>query len=185
MPLHKGTKVQMNVPHRLAHTDVTKCSEQESNTHPTNPMQSPKRRSPSKDWNNLKTPKLDATHINRRKEKRSLVMLDRLLGQQLLHGFPRLEELKRRLDEPVEEERKVHQQGKAEHLQPPEPLPAEAERHDPDEERPARVDGRPRRGAHAPGDGESKEVEATREPSQRTISRRTTNNTGGNKLTRC
>lgn len=77
-------------------------------------------------------------------------MLDRLLRQQLLDRLPRLEELERRLYQAVEQEGKVHQQGKSDYLQPLERLPAESERDDPDEQRTARVDGGPRRGTNRP-----------------------------------
>lgn len=89
-------------------------------------------------------------------------MLDRLLRQQLLNRLSRLEELERRLDQAVEQESKVHQQGEADHLQPLERLPSKAERHDPNEQRTAGVNGRPRCRADGPGDGQAKEVETAR-----------------------
>jgi len=69
-----------------------------------------------------------------------LVMLDGLLGQQLLN-FLDLEELQRRLDNTVEEEGEVDEQGEANHLQPLECLPAKTEGDNPDEEGAARVNG--------------------------------------------
>lgn len=88
-----------------------------------------------------------------------LQVLDGLLREQLLDLLVRLEEVERRLHEAVEQEGEVDQQREAEDLQPLERLPAEPQRHDPDEERPARVDGRPRRGADGARDGEAEEVE--------------------------
>lgn len=86
-------------------------------------------------------------------------MLNRLLRQQLLH-LADAEELKRRLDDAVEEEGKVNEQTKADDLQPLECLPAETERDHPDEKRAARVDGGAGGGAHRAGYGEAKEIEA-------------------------
>ena len=88
-----------------------------------------------------------------------LVMLDRLLGKQLLDLLD-AEEGKGRLDDAVEQESKVDEQHEAGDLQPLERLPAEAERDDPDEEGAARVDGGARRGADAARDREAEEVEA-------------------------
>jgi len=87
-------------------------------------------------------------------------MLHRLLGQQLLHLLLGLQELKGRLDDAVEQEGEVDEEGEAGHLQPLERLPAEAERDDPDEEGPAGVNGRAGGGADGPRDGEAEEVEA-------------------------
>ena len=69
-----------------------------------------------------------------------LVMLDRLLGQQLL-DFLDLEELQRRLDNAVEEEGEIDEEGETDHLQPLERLPAKAEGDNPDEEGTTRVNG--------------------------------------------
>ena len=90
-------------------------------------------------------------------------MLDGLLGKQLLYVGARLEESEGRLDDAVEEEGEVDEQREAADLQPLERLPAEAQRDDPDEQRPARVDGRARRGADVARDREAEEVEAARE----------------------
>lgn len=87
-------------------------------------------------------------------------MLDRLLRQQLLELLLRLEEVEGRLDDAVEEEGEVDEQREAGDLQPLERLPPEAQRHDPDEQRPARVDGRPRRRADVARHREAEEVEA-------------------------
>lgn len=54
------------------------------------------------------------------------MVLDWLLGQEFLNLI-NLEELKRRLDDAVEEEGEVNKQDKADDLQPLESLPAEAE----------------------------------------------------------
>lgn len=89
-----------------------------------------------------------------------LDVFHRLLGEQLLDLLLGPQELERRLDDAVEQEGEVDEQGEAEDLQPLERLPAEAERDDPDEERPAGVDGRAGGGADGPRDGEAKEVEA-------------------------
>lgn len=75
-----------------------------------------------------------------------------LLGQQLLNILIGPQELKGRLDDAVEQEGEVDQQGEAKDLQPLECLPAEAERDDPDEEGPAGVDGRAGGGADGPRD---------------------------------
>lgn len=93
-------------------------------------------------------------------DKSTLDVLHWLLGQQLLDLLLGPQELKGRLDDAVEEEGEVDEQGEADDLQPLERLPAEAERDDPDEERPARVDGRAGGGADAARDGEAEEVEA-------------------------
>lgn len=91
-----------------------------------------------------------------------LVVLNGLLGQQLFDlGLINLEELEGRIDNAVEKEGKVDEQGKSEDLQPLECLPAQAEGDDPDKERAAGVDGRAGRGGDAAGDGETKKVEAT------------------------
>jgi hypothetical protein len=94
---------------------------------------------------------------------RALVMLNRLLREQLLDLLD-AEELKRRLDDAVEQEGEVDEECKPGNLQPLECLPAQAERDDPDEQGAARVDGRPRGSADAARDGEAEEVEAAREP---------------------
>ena len=74
------------------------------------------------------------------------------------------ERLQRGLHDVVEDKSEVDQQGKAKDLEPLERFPAQAQRHDPDEESPAGVDGRSRGGAHATGHRETKKVEAaTRE----------------------
>lgn len=87
-------------------------------------------------------------------------MLNRLFGQKPLNLFVLPEELERRLHDAVEQEGEVHQHGKANHLEPFETLPAQAEGHDPDDERPASVNGRAGCCAHAPSNGEAEEVEA-------------------------
>lgn len=90
----------------------------------------------------------------------SLQMLNGLLGQQLLRLFLDAQKLEGRLDDAVEQKGGIHQQGEADNLQPLERLPSEAERHNPDEERPARVNGGARGGTDGAGNGEPKEVEA-------------------------
>lgn len=87
-------------------------------------------------------------------------MLYRLLRQQLLDVLFGLEKLKRRRDNTVEEESEVNQQDKAQNLQPLERLPAKAERHNPNKERAAGVDGRAGRGADGARDRKPEEVEA-------------------------
>lgn len=87
-------------------------------------------------------------------------MLHGLLGQQLLHLLLGPQEFEGRLDDAVEQEGEVDEQGETGNLQPLERLPAEAERDDPDEEGPAGVDGRAGGGADGPRDGEAEEVEA-------------------------
>lgn len=67
-------------------------------------------------------------------------MLNRVLWQQRLR-LPLHTRLERRPDQVVEQERSVHKECKAQHLEPLESLPAQAERHNPDEECAARVDG--------------------------------------------
>ena len=62
----------------------------------------------------------------------TLVVLDRILGQQLL-DLVHLEKLKRRLHDAVEQKGEVDEQHETDNLQPLERLPAEAERDDPDE----------------------------------------------------
>ncbi len=86
-------------------------------------------------------------------------MLDRLFREQLLNLLD-AQALERGLDDAVEEESEVDEQGEAEDLQPLESLPAEAERDDPDEEGAAGVDGGARGGGDAARDGEAEEVEA-------------------------
>lgn len=68
-------------------------------------------------------------------------MFDGVLGEQRLDVFPGTQKLKGRLNDAVEEKGEVHEQREARDLQPLESLPAEAERHNPDEERAACVDG--------------------------------------------
>lgn len=87
-------------------------------------------------------------------------MLDGLLGEQLLDLLD-AEELQGRLDDAVEQEGEVDQEHEAHHLQPLEGLPAETKGHEPDEQGPARVDGRARGGADGAGDRDAEEVEAT------------------------
>ena|SRR5690349_12426568 len=86
-------------------------------------------------------------------------MLNRLLRKQLL-DLPDTEELKRRLNNAVEEESEVNEQGEAYNLQPLERLPAETERNDPNEEGSACIDSRTRGGADTACHGQSEEVEA-------------------------
>jgi len=88
-------------------------------------------------------------------------MLNRLLGQKLLHLLLNLQELDRRLDDAVEQKGKVHEECETDDLEPLERLPAEAERDDPDEERTARVNRGAGGGADAARDGEAEKVEAT------------------------
>ena len=77
-------------------------------------------------------------------------MLDGLLGEELLDlGIVGAEEGERGANDAVEEEGEVDEEGEAGDLEPLEGLPTEPERHHPDEQRPARVDCRPRRRAHA------------------------------------
>ena len=76
-------------------------------------------------------------------------MLDRLLGEELLDFLAGAQEVEGRPDDAVEQEGEVDEQGEAGDLQPLEGLPAEPQRHDPDEQGPAGIDGRPRRRAHA------------------------------------
>lgn len=88
-------------------------------------------------------------------------MFHGLLGQQLLYLLLGPQELKGRLDDAVEQEGEVDEEGEAKDLQPLESLPAEAERDDPDEERPAGIDGRAGGSTDGPRDGKAEEVEAT------------------------
>ena len=89
-------------------------------------------------------------------------MLDRLLGEEFLDlGFVGAEEGEGGADDAVEEEGEVDEEGEAGDLEPLEGLPAEPERHHPDEQGPARVDGRPRRRAHVTRHREPEEVEAS------------------------
>lgn len=60
----------------------------------------------------------------------------------------------------IEQERAVNQQREAKDLQPFERLPPQRQRHQPDEQRAARVDGRARRGADGARYGEAEEIEA-------------------------
>ena len=62
----------------------------------------------------------------------SSVMLNRVLWQQRLR-LPLHTRLERRPDQVVEQERSVYKEGKTQHLEPLESLPAQAERHNPDE----------------------------------------------------
>ena len=94
------------------------------------------------------------------------MVLNRILRQQrliLLASLALHTALQRRSNQVVEQERAVHQQRKARDLQPLERLPAEAQRHHPDEQRAAGVDCRARRSGHSARDGEAEEVEATSE----------------------
>jgi hypothetical protein len=91
---------------------------------------------------------------------RRLVVFDGVLWQQLL-DLLHLEKLKGRLNEAVEQEGEVYKQSKANHLEPLERLPAEAEGDDPDEEGAACVDGGAGCSTDATSDREAKEVEAS------------------------
>lgn len=88
-------------------------------------------------------------------------VLNRLLGKKLFDLLLHPQEFKRGLDDAVEQEGEVHKQGESENLEPLERLPAQAKRNDPNEQSPASVNSRPRGGTDAPGDRETKEVEAT------------------------
>lgn len=72
------------------------------------------------------------------------------------------EPLERRPDHAVEDKGRVHEKGESHYLEPLEGLPAKEQRDDPDEERSARVDGRPRRGTDASRYREAKEVKTAR-----------------------
>lgn len=91
-----------------------------------------------------------------------LAVLNRIMRQKGFGLLARAQELKRRLDDAVEKEGEVDEQGKAEDLQPLERLPAKAKRHNPDKECAASIDCRTGCGADTARDGEAKEVETTR-----------------------
>ena len=63
----------------------------------------------------------------------SLVVFNRLMRQERLRFLTRAEERKGGLDDAVEQEGEIDKEHKAEDLEPLKCLPAEAERHDPDE----------------------------------------------------
>jgi hypothetical protein len=88
------------------------------------------------------------------------VMLDGVLGQQRLR-LPLHARLERRPNQIVEKERSVHQERKAQHLEPFERLPTKTKREDPDKERATCVDGRARCSRDGAGHRQTKEVEAT------------------------
>lgn len=87
-------------------------------------------------------------------------MLNWILRQQHLR-LPLDTRLERRPNQIVEQERAVHQQRKASHLQPLERLPAQAQRHHPDEQRAAGIDRRTRGSRDGARDRQAEEVEAT------------------------
>lgn len=93
-------------------------------------------------------------------EALNLVMLNWLLREKFLN-LVHLEKLERRLNNPVEQERKVDEQDKANNLQPLERLPAKTERDNPDEQGAASVDGRPRGSADAACNRYTEKVETT------------------------
>ena len=100
---------------------------------------------------------------------RRLLVLDRLLREKLLNLVAGAEAPQGRLNDAVEEERGIDEHGETHNLQRLERLPAEAERDDPDEERPAGVNGRPRGRTDGPRHGEAEEVEATGTSGQRDL----------------
>lgn len=67
----------------------------------------------------------------------------------------------RRLDDAIEQEGAINQQCEAYDLKPLKGLPAQPERHDPDEERTASVDGRSGSCAYSSGHRKTEEVEST------------------------
>ena len=89
------------------------------------------------------------------------MVLNGILGEELLEFSRGAQKLKGRLDDAVEHKGGVHEEAETYNLQPLEGLPAKTQRHDPDEQGSAGVDGGARRGAHGAGDGQTKEVEAT------------------------
>lgn len=88
----------------------------------------------------------------------SSVMLNRSLWQQWL-SLALHTALERRANQIVEHKGAIHQQCKAQYLQPLECLPAETQGDNPNKERTAGIDGRARCGADSPGNGKTEEVE--------------------------
>lgn len=91
----------------------------------------------------------------------TLAVLDRLLRKKLFDLLLHPQAFKRGLDDAVEQKGEVNKQSESNNLEPLERLPSQAKRDDPNEQGPASVDSRPRGGTDAPGDRETKKVEAT------------------------
>lgn len=94
-------------------------------------------------------------------DERDLLVLNWLFRKKLLDLLIHPQAFKRGLDDAVEQKGEVHKQGESHNLEPLERLPSQAKGDNPNEQSSASVNSRPRGGADASGDRETKEVEAT------------------------
>lgn len=88
-------------------------------------------------------------------------VLNWLFREQLFDLLVNSKKLERRLDQSIEKESEVHQQSETHNLEPLECLPTKSQRHHPDEQSSASVDGGSRGCTDGSGDGEPEEVETT------------------------